>query len=203
MKKITAEEYREAHKKYLANLSPEEREELERKKQEAEIELRKWREDLFKQNKKLFKWLDDGTKVNAHHEKAVGILKKSIQSAADNPAMTPEVRKVAELFILLIEERNLFSYEFEDFLVPVIETVGKDTKSKSGRHAAIIRHAKNEKTKKAREKEIQGIWAKGSFSTRDLCAEEEYLALGFSSFSSARKALRKTPDPSPWPAKNK
>jgi hypothetical protein len=196
MNKITVEEYREARKKYLASLSPEEREKIEASKRQAEAESRKRWEELNDLITPLFE-------ANAHHEKAVGILKRSIQSAADDPAMTPEVREVAELFILLIEDRNPFSYEFEDFLVPVIETVGKDTKSKSGSHAAIIRHAKNEKDKKAREEEIKGIWAEGNFSDRDTCANQEYSAAGFSSFGSARKALRNTPDPSPWPAKNK
>lgn len=42
--------------------------------------------------------------------------------------------------------------------------------------------------------EIRQIWASGRYSSRDVCAEQECAALGMS-FSSARKALRNTPDP--------
>ncbi len=40
---------------------------------------------------------------------------------------------------------------------------------------------------------IQAIWASGKYSSRDVCAEQEADALGMS-FSTARKALRGTPD---------
>ena len=42
---------------------------------------------------------------------------------------------------------------------------------------------------------IKNAWASGKYSSRDRCAEEECAALGMS-FSAARRALRKTPDPS-------
>jgi hypothetical protein len=42
---------------------------------------------------------------------------------------------------------------------------------------------------------IRSIWATGKYSTRDICAEEEYNALGFISFGEARKALKNTPKP--------
>ena len=45
-----------------------------------------------------------------------------------------------------------------------------------------------------KKKAIQKIWASGKYSARDICAEQECAALGMS-FSSARKALRRTPDP--------
>ena len=40
---------------------------------------------------------------------------------------------------------------------------------------------------------IRQIWASGKYSSRDICAEQECAALNMS-FSSARKALRNTPD---------
>ena len=52
-----------------------------------------------------------------------------------------------------------------------------------------------------REK-IRDLWAEGNFLDRDRCAEQESAALEMS-FSTARKALRNTPDPDPWPAKEK
>jgi hypothetical protein len=42
--------------------------------------------------------------------------------------------------------------------------------------------------------QIREIWATGKYSSRDRCAEEECAALDMS-YSAARKALRKTPDP--------
>ncbi len=46
----------------------------------------------------------------------------------------------------------------------------------------------------AKRQEIREIWASGKYSARDICAEQEFAALGMS-FSTARKALRGTPDP--------
>lgn len=42
---------------------------------------------------------------------------------------------------------------------------------------------------------IRAAWASGKFDSRDICAEQECASLGMS-FSSARKALRGTPDAS-------
>jgi len=49
----------------------------------------------------------------------------------------------------------------------------------------------------AREKarRIREIWASGKYSSRDVCAEQECANLGMA-FSTARKALRNTPQPS-------
>lgn len=41
---------------------------------------------------------------------------------------------------------------------------------------------------------IRAIWATGKYDNRDLCAEQECAGLGMS-LSTARKALRNTPDP--------
>lgn len=42
---------------------------------------------------------------------------------------------------------------------------------------------------------IRAAWASGKYSSRDICADEECAALGMS-YSTARKALRNTPEPS-------
>lgn len=57
-------------------------------------------------------------------------------------------------------------------------------------------NAVHDKPGGSREKQdaIRAIWATGKYSNRDRCAEEECAALGMS-FSTARKALRNTPDP--------
>ncbi|MCP5273493.1 MAG: hypothetical protein H6936_01305 [Burkholderiales bacterium] len=186
---------KEARKKYLASLTPEKREELERKKLEAEAESRKRWKEIFEQNKELFQWFDDGMKANAHHEKAIKVLLESLRTAANHQDMTPEIKEVVDALIIVIEDRKLFEYDLEAVLFPLIEIVEKDTQSKSGSHAVTIRHEKTKKEREAKISQLREIWASGKYSTRDLCAEEEYQALGFPSFGSARKALRNTPPP--------
>ena len=53
--------------------------------------------------------------------------------------------------------------------------------------------AKHEEMRRVKER-IRTIWASGKYNSRDICAEHECAALGMS-FSTARKALRGTPDP--------
>lgn len=57
-------------------------------------------------------------------------------------------------------------------------------------------------THNAAKKQLLEKWATGLFSTRDGCADEEWEACGFDSYDKARYALRKSPAPNPWPAKN-
>lgn len=45
-----------------------------------------------------------------------------------------------------------------------------------------------------KQKQIKDVWASGKYTSRDICAEEECAALNMS-FSTARKALRNTPNP--------
>ncbi len=45
-----------------------------------------------------------------------------------------------------------------------------------------------------KQRQIRDIWASGKYSSRDICAEQEWAALGMS-FSAARKALRNAPKP--------
>jgi len=63
-----------------------------------------------------------------------------------------------------------------------------------GRNGANAKHNGPNGKRLAKER-IREIWASGKYSSRDLCAEEECAALDMS-FSTARKALRGTPDPS-------
>jgi len=177
---------------YLASLSSEEREKIEKEKRQAEAESRKIQ-------KKLNELLVSTFNKNAHHEKAVKVLKEAIVSASNDPAMTPEVKELAGLFIYLIEDRNPFDYSPDAFLKPVVDIGKKEGVSESTRKAANAKHAK---TGQAKEK-IKEIWATGKFTTRAICAEQEWQSSGFKSFDTARKALRNTPDPTLWPAKHK
>ncbi len=59
--------------------------------------------------------------------------------------------------------------------------------------AANARHGKPGGSRDKQE-QIRQMWASGKYSSREICAEEEYAALGMS-FKTARKALVNTPDP--------
>lgn len=63
------------------------------------------------------------------------------------------------------------------------------TFSKSGGEAKDLKQGYLERRVSIRE-----IWASGKYTSRDVCAEQECAVLGMS-FSSARKALRNTPEP--------
>jgi hypothetical protein len=62
--------------------------------------------------------------------------------------------------------------------------------------ALLAINARHNKPGGSRDKKSQicGIWATGKYTSRDICAEQECAALDMS-FSTARKALRNTPDP--------
>lgn len=69
----------------------------------------------------------------------------------------------------------------------------KAKKILSSERASFAAHKRHERTNKAKQA-IREIWAKGNYSNRDLCAEQECAQLDIS-FSTARKALRNTPTP--------
>ena len=157
-------------------------------------------QDYFatKEAQELKKLIEENLKANAHHEKAIGILKEAIQAAAFNTALTPEVKELADMLIFLIEDRSVHDYTFDGIMEPLVKIVKKDTKSESGKNGAKYRHAESYEL----HNRIKVIWASGKYSSRDVCAEQEYSGLGFGSFKAARNALTNTPDPSPWPGKN-
>lgn len=75
--------------------------------------------------------------ANKHHEAAMDALVSALDGAKNDPAMTPEVRKIIEWFVYLSEfRRPLFSYEIETILRPVIEQTEKATVTESVRKAA-------------------------------------------------------------------
>jgi hypothetical protein len=66
-------------------------------------------------------------------------------------------------------------------------------RKQTAKAAANARHSRPGGSRD-KQRQIREIWATGKYSSRDLCAEEEYAALGMS-FSAARKALRNCPKP--------
>ena len=73
----------------------------------------------------------------------------------------------------------------------------KGAKLENQRRALKAANARHSAPGGSRDKKqsIQDVWMLGHYSSRDICAEEEYAALGFNTFSAARKALRNTLDP--------
>lgn len=63
----------------------------------------------------------------------------------------------------------------------------------NARSAANARHSMAGGSREKRQ-QIRAAWASGKFSSRDTCAEQECAAIDMS-YSTARKALRNTPDP--------
>lgn len=78
-------------------------------------------------------------------------------------------------------------------LIERVSVIAKRNQNISAaRHAADSRHNKPGGSRYKQEK-IREIWASGKYTSRDICAEQECSALDMS-FSTARKALRNTPD---------
>lgn len=84
-----------------------------------------------------------------------------------------------------------------EILTKELEIAPGEARKKASKKATDALHRKN----RERANNIKSIWATGKYSSRDVCAEEEYSGLGFKSFKAARNALKRTLDPSPWPAK--
>lgn len=97
------------------------------------------------------------------------------------------------------KEEASSSNEAVGFLQMELEIAPEKARKDSSMVANNARHASARK----RHEKIKKIWANGNYSSRDICAEQEYSALGFGSFKAARNALKGTPDPNPWPAKGK
>ncbi len=70
----------------------------------------------------------------------------------------------------------------------LLTEIEKGRRSKIGSKAVNSRHDKPGGSRDKR-RQIREIWATGKYSTKDICAEEEYAGLGYKSFGAARKAL--------------
>lgn len=73
--------------------------------------------------------------------------------------------------------------------------------SERARKAANIGHD-NPGGSRDKQRQIQEIWATGKYPSRDACALQEYDGLAVTN-GKARKDLRNTPNPNPWPANPK
>lgn len=75
------------------------------------------------------------------------------------------------------------------------EVGAPEWRSRQAMAAADARHGKPGGSRDIRQ-QMRAIWSSGKYTSRDRCAEEECAALGIS-YSTARKALRNTPEPKP------
>lgn len=111
----------------------------------------------------------------------------------DQDFRDPESGEPNVLLDTLLAVRDVFldganeQWSMDDVLVNIEEALKKALATR----ASDARWAEQ----RDRHEEIKKIWAGGKYTSRDICAEEEWSALGFGSFSAARKALRNTPDP--------
>ena len=130
--------------------------------------------DIFKnENKVFYELIDD------YHNKlkqTLGVLKRGNE-----------------------EGKKLIDYLRHELPIKQAELIEKvKVITKRNQHISAAKHAANSLHNKPggsryKQDKIREIWACGKYSSRDICAEQECAALNMS-FSSARKALRNTPD---------
>ena len=97
----------------------------------------------------------------------------------------------------LIDQHKLDINNLSDIpaqaLIQVLNKGKKMERSRRASAAANARHSMPGGSRDLKDK-IRAIWATGKYSSRDICAEQECAGLGMS-FSTARKALRNSPEP--------
>lgn len=134
--------------------------------------------------------------------KSSPLLQKNNNSKQENLIRSEilELEKIQEYISSLNDQLSIYNsyYQLEDISIPITvldPIVGSvEWRTKIAKLAAEARHNKPGGSREKQNK-IREIWLTGKYDNRDICAEEEYQALKMS-FSSARKALRNTPDPS-------
>jgi hypothetical protein len=114
------------------------------------------------------------------------------------------VKKHEVIFAAILKKYPIETWQ--DYEAIVNSFVIRGHASIEKRDQSLRAQASNEKNRKL-HKAIRAKWATGNYSSRDVCAEQEYSGLGFGSFKAARNALINkngiVPDPDPWPAKEK
>ncbi len=159
-----------------------------------------------------FWWLEVNLGRNPHIKETwqalVSLYRES--SSLQPGAVLCDIGDGEEQELPAIIDRSCFRYrEIEPAVMGVVEALDaiknfdpskfmsdvlyKEADRIKGRNGANAKHNGPNGKRLAKER-IREIWASGKYSSRDVCAEEECAALDIS-FSTARKALRGTPDP--------
>lgn len=166
--KITPEEYLIAQKKYLESLTDEEREEIENRIRkahlEAQLEAEKRGENFKEKYPHIIKIYED----NLHHIKAKDILEDGIHKAINNPEMTPEVKKIGEMFIYMLHScDDSFDYTFDGAAKEIVDiarveipTLGGKMRAESDEKTHFLQEIEKEAIAKAKEFKRYGYQAK-------------------------------------------
>jgi|GEM_PF-5710731 len=148
-------------------------------------------QDYFasKEAQELKKSIEKNLKANVHHEKAIGILKEALQLAASDPAMTPEVKELADMIVFLIEDREPFNYDFDAVIDPVVQIARVEIPSKGGK----ARAANDERTEILQKIEKEAINQAGKFRRHGYQAEfvREMLAKYLSTLKDDKAILKR------------
>lgn len=108
-----------------------------------------------------------------------------------NPSLDELMRQVAELKVgaQMMLEGLPDLYLLIEIGVKGWKAIEAD-KSETGRRGAEALHKEN----KGKREKLHEVWASGRYRTRDSCAEREHKNLDVS-FATARRWLRRTPEP--------
>ena len=96
-------------------------------------------------------------------------------------------RSLVQMYLLGEQSARLRDATLDDG--EIMDALIQAASSKGAKRAADARHSKPGGSRELKAR-IREVWAGGKYSTKDICTEEEWSALGFNSFSTARKALR-------------
>lgn len=110
-----------------------------------------------------------------------------IRNAPDNENLIT----LGEIFYLVGMVGGIIGDDRTKHICP--SCIARSYASSLGKYGADVVHNKPNGSREKRSK-IRELWASGKYTSRDICAEQECAALAMS-FSTARKALRGTPDP--------
>lgn len=108
-----------------------------------------------------------------------------LRTAGLQALLKPAPQVFRTLIQLCIAEESAYTEQ-------LVEKKEADKRSRNSRNAVIKRHMSS--VEHQMKEEIRKIWASGKYPNRDACAEQECGGLGIS-ISTARKALRNTPQP--------
>ncbi|SDY63959.1 hypothetical protein [Nitrosomonas sp. Nm33] len=159
----------------------------------------------------LSKWFHEGSRANCHNEKAEKVLLDALESAANDPAMTPDVNKLIDTFIYLLKhKRAMFKYDYSNYFEPLIEHERKNARTETARNAALRGIELDPKQEILNLIEIEAIRVKDRFSKRGYKAEflrdmrEKYpLIVDDQSITKRLKNLDKNGNIFLWKSKNK
>lgn len=120
-----------------------------------------------------------------------GVTRGSFPENSERPSVEEGLFSLAQIKEI---EQDQFGYLVEqDHQEPEVGT--KEWREQNAAKAANVRHNQPGGSRD-KQQQIRDLWATGKYQTRDRCAEEECAALNMP-FSTARKALRNTPEPGP------